>query len=45
MLISVKDERDLKVSVDSSKQQISDTKCFAGNWLRSVRHSEMDCVI
>lgn len=31
MLISVKDERDLKVSVDSSKQQISDTKCFAGN--------------
>jgi hypothetical protein len=31
MLRSVKDERDLKVSVDSSKQQISDTKCVAGN--------------
>ena len=31
MLRSVKDERDLKVSGDSSKQQISDTKCVAGN--------------
>ena len=45
MLRSVKDERNLKVLGDSSKQQISDTKCVAGNWLLSVGHPEMDCEI
>jgi len=45
MLRSVKDERHLNVSGGSSKQQTNGTKYAAGNWLRSVGHFEMDCVI